>query len=55
MTVEEYFTPNRSKIHKIGIEPDEVVELPEDIETPLLVERKDDTQLNRAIEILKSK
>ena len=29
--------------------------LPEDIETPLLVERKDDTQLNRAIEILKSK
>ena len=55
ITVEEYFTPNRSKIHKIGIEPDEVVELPEDIETPLLVERKDDTQLNRAIEILKSK
>lgn len=55
ITVEEYFTPNRSKIHKIGIEPDEVVELPENIESPLLVERKDDTQLNRAIEILKSK
>lgn len=55
ITVEEYFTPNRSKIHKIGIEPDEVVELPEDIESSLLVERKDDTQLKRAIEILKSK
>lgn len=55
ITVEEYFTPNRSKIHKIGIEPDEVVELPEDIESPLLVKREDDTQLNRAIEILKSK
>ena len=55
ITVEEYFTPNRSKIHKIGIEPDEVVELQEDIETTLLVERKDDTQLKRAIDILKSK
>ena len=55
ITVEEYFTPNRSKINKIGIEPDETVELPEDIESPLLVEREEDTQLNRAIEILKSK
>lgn len=55
ITVEEYFTPNRSKIHKIGIEPDEVVELPENIESPLLVKREDDTQLKRALEILKSK
>lgn len=55
LTVEEYFTPNKSKIHKIGIEPDETVELPESVESTLVVERKDDTQLNRAIEILKNK
>jgi len=30
MTVSEYFTPNGINIHKIGIEPDIVVELPED-------------------------
>lgn len=55
LTVEEYFTPKRSKIHKIGIEPDEIVELPESVESPLVVERKDDTQLNRALQILNKK
>lgn len=53
LTIEEYFTPNRNKINKIGIEPDEVVELPESVKNVLLLERKDDTQLDRAIEILK--
>lgn len=53
VTVEEYYTPNRVKIHKVGIEPDEVVELPETVENPLLVTREEDTQLQKAIEILK--
>ena len=55
LTIEEYFTPNKNKINKLGIEPDEVVELPESVKNPLLLERKDDTQLDKAIEILKNK
>lgn len=52
ITVEEYFTPNKNKINGVGIEPHEVVELPETVENILLVEESDDTQLKRAIEIL---
>lgn len=55
LTIEEYFTPNKNKINNVGIEPNETVELPESVENPLLLERKDDTQLDRAIEILKNK
>lgn len=53
VTVEEYYTPNRTKINKIGIEPDEKIELPKSVTNPLLVEEKDDTQLQKAIELLK--
>ena len=45
ITIEEYLTPNRNKINKKGIEPDEKVELPE--------KENKDTQLQKAIEILK--
>lgn len=53
ITSEEYLTPNRTKINKVGIEPDEKVELPESVKNVLLVDEKDDTQLKKAIEILK--
>ena len=53
VTVEEYYTPNRTKINGVGIEPDEKVELPETVENPLLVTREEDTQLQKAIELLK--
>ena len=53
ITSEEYLTPNKTKINKVGIEPDETVELPETVENVLQVEEKDDTQLARAIEMLK--
>ena len=49
MTTEEYCTPNRNKINKIGIEPNITVELPENIEE---VTEENDTQLQRAIEEL---
>ena len=45
LTVSEYFTPKENKINKIGVEPDHEVELD--------VENMVDTQLNKAIEILK--
>ena len=53
VTVEEYYTTNRTKINGVGIEPNEKIELPETITNPLTVERKDDTQLQKAIELLK--
>ena len=43
VTVQEYYTPNKNKIHEVGVSPDIVVELSKD----------EDTQLNKAIEILK--
>ncbi len=45
LTVNEYYTPNETKINKVGIEPDYVVELDENSE--------EDIQLNKALEILK--
>ena len=55
LTISEYFTPNKNKINYIGIEPDETVKLPESVKNPLLVTRENDTQLDKAIEILKNK
>lgn len=52
ITTNEYYTPNKNKINKIGIEPDEKVELPEDVNV-LNIEREKDTQLQKAMEILK--
>ena len=37
----------------MGIEPDETVELPETVTNVLRVDEKDDTQLQKAIEMLK--
>lgn len=50
MTTEEYCTPNRNKINKVGIEPDYEVDLPENIEK---LTDDNDTQLKKAIELLK--
>jgi len=55
ITSEKYLTPNKTEINKIGIEPDEKVELPKTITNILKVDKKDDTQLQKAIEILKKK
>jgi len=55
LTIEEYFTPNKNKINNIGIEPHIMVELPETVQNPLLITRENDTQLDKAIEILKNK
>ena len=53
ITVEEYYTPNKAKINKVGIIPDYEVLL----ETSITREPTDanDTQLNKAKEILKEK
>ena len=50
ITIEEYYTPNRTKINGVGITPDVEVELETSV-TGLPTD-KNDTQLNKAIEIL---
>ena len=53
ITSQKYLTPNKTEINKIGIEPDEKVDLPATVTNILRVEEKDDTQLQKAIEMLK--
>ena len=53
LTTNEYYTPNRNKINKVGIEPDEKVELPDEYKNVITVPQDQDTQLNKAIELLK--
>lgn len=53
ITTNEYFTPNRNKINKVGITPDVEVQLSDEAKAKLVLEEKDDTQLQKAIEILK--
>lgn len=53
ITVSEYYTPNHNAIHKIGITPDVEVDLLEETKKQITIQEKDDTQLQKAIEILK--
>ena len=53
ITIEEYQTPNRKKINKVGIEPDEKVELPDSVQSIFNIKESEDTQLQKAIEMLK--
>ena len=52
LTTNEYFTPNRNTINKIGITPDYEVKLPEE-KTTYEIKEDEDTQLQKAIELLK--
>jgi carboxyl-terminal processing protease len=55
LTIGKYYLPDDSNIHKIGIEPDYVVEVPEEIDNIWAVEHSEDPQLCKAIEVLKEK
>ena len=52
ITIAKYFTPAGHDIHEAGVEPDYVVELPESMGSAVNVKREDDTQLNKAIDII---
>ena len=54
ITTEEYQTPNHNKIQEVGIEPDVTVELPETVTNILNIPEDQDTQLQKAIETVKS-
>lgn len=52
VTTDEFFTPNRNKIHEVGIEPDYVVEVEKEYVESFNIPREEDTQLDKAIELL---
>lgn len=52
ITTSEYITPNGNKINKIGINPDLEVKLPEEYQKKISIQRENDTQLQKAIEML---
>lgn len=54
-TVSQYFTPNGTNIHGTGIEPNIVVELPEELANASNIEQSEDLQLQKAIEVIKEK
>lgn len=53
ITVAQYFTPDGDYIHGTGIEPDIVIEIPEELKGDTDIEDKDDVQLQKAIELLR--
>lgn len=54
LTVMQYFSPNGNIIHKQGVEPDHIVEIPkEDIVNGLLT-KENDKQLKKAIQLLQN-
>lgn len=54
-TVSQYYTPNGNNIHKKGIEPDVTVEITEEEWLTALEDPSTDTQLKKAIQLLKEK
>lgn len=53
ITTNENYTPNNTKIHGVGISPDVEVELADEYKNSLNVEYENDTQLKKAVELLK--
>ena len=49
ITTSKYYTSSGVEIHKKGIEPNIIVELPEEVRNDLTIERTKDTQLKEAI------
>ncbi|MBE5781675.1 MAG: hypothetical protein E7328_07665, partial [Clostridiales bacterium] len=56
ITIATYYTPDGHNIHGKGIEPDYVVELNEEqVLKPSTLNDENDTQLKKAIEVVKEK
>ena len=52
VTVSKYYTPNGINIHGTGIEPDVKVELDKDALKDGKFERKEDNQLDKALDVV---
>ena len=55
VTIQKYYTPNGTSIHGVGVQPDEVLQLPEKyLATGLAdIPEAEDTQLQKAAEVLR--
>lgn len=53
VTIQKYYTPRGVCIQGEGIAPDYVVELPEELKKALVITHDEDTQLKKAIEVVK--
>ena len=54
ITTAKYYTASGIEIHKNGIEPNVVVDLPEDLKDNIAISKDKDTQLKKAIEYINS-
>jgi carboxyl-terminal processing protease len=52
VTISKYYTPAGNYIHGVGIEPDIYVEIPEEYQSQLYIEREEDTQFQKAVEVI---
>ena len=53
ITIEDYYLPSGKSIHKVGVDPDVEIDLPEELKTYVTIPEDEDVQLQKAIEILK--
>ncbi|NLK98038.1 S41 family peptidase [Defluviitalea saccharophila] len=53
ITISKYYTPSGVCIQGIGIEPDYVVELSDELKSKLTLEEDEDIQLKKAVEVIK--
>ena len=49
ITIEEYYTPNKNEINKVGIEPDEEIDLSNEVKEQGTYTDEEDNQLQKAI------
>ena len=55
ITIEEYYKKNKNEINKVGIEPDEEIDLSDEVKEQGTYTDEEDNQLQKAIEIIKEK
>ena len=53
LTIAKYYTPDGRNIHGTGIEPDVEVELDDSLRQQVTIEKSQDNQLQKAIEVVK--
>lgn len=54
VTVSKYFTPKGRDIHKTGIYPDVEVDLDEELKKLVVIDKEEDNQLQKGIEVIKN-
>ncbi len=54
LTISQYFTPNGSYIHGKGIEPNIVIDLPDELKEKPEISDEEDIQLQKALEVINS-